>query len=127
MKKILAAACLLFQNVCFANSVSMFNDSIYTLKATIYDATGTLLGEFILTPRDAAEWSDNLMNFGTETQDASQTPYVVNWLCMNGSSYGSCNNVAAGSVVTAQSCGGEQQCQGASQPKQPPAQQENAY
>lgn len=126
MKRILAAACILFQSVCFANSVSMFNDSIYTLKAMIYDATGTLLGEFILNPRDAAEWSDDQMNFGTETQYASQTPYVVNWLCMSGGSYGSCNNVAAGSVVTAQSCGGNQQCQGAPQP-QTPQQQENGY
>ncbi len=127
MKKILAVVCIFFQSACFANSVSMFNDSIYTLKAMIYDATGTLLGEFILTPRDAAEWSNDQLNFGTETQNISQTPYVVNWLCLNGSSYGSCNNVAAGSVVTAQSCGGIQQCQGAPQPEQSPEQQENGY
>ncbi len=128
MKKfrgILAAAFILFQGITFANSVSLFNDSIYTLNATLYDANGTLLGEFILNPRDASEWSDDQMNFGTESQYASQTPYTVNWTCMSGGSYGSCSNVAAGAVVTAQSCGGVQQC-----PKQqqtPPQQQPSGY
>ncbi len=128
MKKILVAICALFQTSCWANSVNMFNDSVYTLKAVIYDATGVLLGEFILAPRDAAEWSDDQMNFGTQSQYTSQTPYTVNWLCMNGGSYGSCNNVAAGSVVTAQSCGGVQQCPQAQQPGQPmPIQPESGY
>jgi hypothetical protein len=123
MKKmgLLLATFLLFQTLTFANSVSMFNDSIYTLKAKIYNATGTLLGEFILNPRDAAEWSDDQMNFGTQNQSASQTPYMVNWSCINGGSYGSCNNVAAGAVVTAQSCGGDQQC------KDPQQQPQNTY
>jgi hypothetical protein len=114
MKKfsgILAAACIFFQGMGFANSVSLFNDSTSTLKAVIYDANDTLLGEFILNPRDAADWSDDQMDFGVESQYASQTPYSVNWMCMNGGSYGSCENVAAGSIVTAQSCGGVQQCQ----------------
>ena len=109
-KGILLILCLLFQTLAFANSVSLLNDSIYTLRAKLYDATGTLLGEFILNPRDAADWNDNQMDFGTQNQSASQTPYSVNWTCLGGGPYGSCNNVAAGSVVTAQSCGGNQQC-----------------
>jgi hypothetical protein len=108
---ILAAVVIFFHGMAFANSINLFNDSTYTLKATIYDANGILLGEFILNPRDATEWSDDQMNFGTESQYASQTPYTVNWMCMAGGPYGSCNNVAAGSLVTAQSCGGVQQCQ----------------
>lgn len=101
---------ILFQSFSFANSVKLFNDSVYTLKATMYDAGGKVLGQFILNPRDATEWSDDQMNFGSQMQDASQTPYTVSWFCMAGSPYGSCNNVAAGAVVTAQSCGGVQQC-----------------
>ena len=97
------------QGVCFANSVNLFNDSSYQLKATIYDASGTMLGEFVLNPRDATEWSDD-ENFGAESTYASQTPYTVNWYCMSGGAYGVCNNVAAGSIVTAQSCGGTQEC-----------------
>jgi hypothetical protein len=96
--------------ICFANSISLFNDSQYTLKAVIYDATGTLLGEFILNPRDAVEWSDDDENFGTEIQNASQTPYSVDWSCMRGDPFGTCTDVSAGAVVTAQGCSGAQQC-----------------
>jgi hypothetical protein len=94
----------------WANSVSLLNDTPYTLRATIYDANGNLLGEFTLNSRDATLWSDNYENFGTESQYASQIPYTVNWYCMNGGSYGTCENVAAGATVTAQSCGGDQEC-----------------
>lgn len=97
------------QGMCFANSINLFNDSPYQLKATIYDANGMMLGEFVLNERDATEWSDD-QNFGTESADASQSPYSVNWFCINGGSYGMCTNVASGSVVTAQSCGGAQEC-----------------
>ena len=93
----------------FADSINLFNDSQYTLKAIIYDANGTLMGEFILNARDASEWSNN-QNFGSEMSNAPQTPYTVNWVCMSGGGYGSCNNVAAGSTVTAQGCGGTQEC-----------------
>ena len=95
----------------WANSVTLMNDSSYMLRATIYDANGTLLGEFILNPRDATLWSDDDEDFGSETFYAAQLPYTVQWFCMNGSPYGSCNNVSAGAVVTAQSCGGAQECQ----------------
>jgi hypothetical protein len=95
----------------WANSVTLMNDSTYTLKANIYDANGTLLGEFVLNPNDATLWSDDYQNFGTESQYAPQIPYTVNWSCMNGNPYGSCEDVAAGSVITAQSCGGAQECE----------------
>jgi hypothetical protein len=95
----------------WANSVTLMNDSDYMLKANLYDANGTLLGEFVLNPREATQWSDDYLNFGTESYYASELPYSVNWSCMNGSAFGSCNDVAAGAVVTAQSCGGAQQCQ----------------
>jgi hypothetical protein len=108
---VLAAFFFFLQGVCFANSVNLFNDSIYTLTATLYDANSTVMGEFILNPRDATEWSDEEGDFGTSSQYAYQTPYSVNWTCMAGGAYGSCTNVASGSVVTAQSCGGVQECQ----------------
>jgi hypothetical protein len=111
MKKLLTTILVLAQGVCVANSVTLMNDTGYTLNATIHDANGTLLGEFVLNPRDAMDWSDDDQNFGTESNYASQVPYTVNWSCMSGNPYGTCNNVAAGAVVTAQSCGGAQQCQ----------------
>jgi hypothetical protein len=107
----LPALFIFAQGISWANSVTLMNDSGYRLNAVIYDANGTLLGEFVLNPRDATEWSDDDQDFGTESNYASQIPYTVNWSCMSGNPYGSCNNVAAGSVVTAQSCGGTQECQ----------------
>ncbi len=98
------------QIACFANSINLFNDSEYKLTATIYDANGTLMGEFVLNPRDAIDWSDDQYNFGSQTQYISQVPYTVNWTCMAGNAYGSCDNISPGSIVTAQSCGGVQEC-----------------
>lgn len=111
MKKILVIFCFLSATLgLFADSVKLLNDSPYALKAVIYDANGTLLGEFILNPRDASEWSNNFQNFGTEGADEPQLPYTVNWACMSGGAYGFCNNVAGGSLVTAQGCGGAHEC-----------------
>lgn len=110
-QSIFTFAFMLACGVSWANSVTLMNNSTYTLQAAIYDANGTLLGQFVLNPSDATLWSDDDENFGTESAYASQIPYTVNWTCMNGSPYGVCNDVAAGDVVTAQSCGGVQECQ----------------
>ena len=113
MKKccgILAGIFFFAQQMICANSINLFNDTPYMLKAIIYDANENMLGEFVLNPRDATVWTDDQGEFGTEIADASQTPYSVNWFCMSGNPYGVCTDVAAGSVVTAQSCGGAQQC-----------------
>jgi hypothetical protein len=110
-KSVLIFVFMLACGMCWANSVTLMNDSTYTLKANIYDANATLLGEFVLNPGNATLWSDDDENFGTESNYAAQIPYTVNWFCMNGSPYGVCNDVAAGAVVTAQSCGGSQECQ----------------
>lgn len=112
MRKLLFIVVLFFVGsaAAWANSVTLLNNTPYTLKAMIYGADGTLLGEFILNPQDATQWSDNYQNFGPGNQSSSLVPYTVNWYCMAGGSYGSCTNVAAGSTVTAQSCGGAQEC-----------------
>lgn len=110
MKKWLC--CLLFTacHLC-ADSINLLNDSPYILKAMIYDSNGVLMGEFILNPSDASEWNNNDQNFGTTDNNPSQPPYTVNWFCTTGGgAYGSCDYVAAGATVTAQGCGGSQQC-----------------
>ncbi|MES2122908.1 MAG: hypothetical protein V4492_09060 [Chlamydiota bacterium] len=93
----LMLAGLLVQGLCYANSLALVNDSNFTLRAVIVGADGTQLGEFVLNPRD-------------ESSDASQLPFTVNWYCMAGAPFGVCNQVGTGSVVTAQSCGGVQEC-----------------
>lgn len=107
---ILSILFLFAHSLSWANSVTLLNNTPYTLQAVIYDASGTLLGEFTINPQDATLWSDDYENWGNESQYASQIPYTVNWYCMNGGSYGTCSNVAAGATVTAQSCGGNQEC-----------------
>lgn len=120
MKKWLYCALLAFVHLP-ADSINLFNDSSYTLKAVIYDFNGLLMGEFILNPRDASQWSNNEQTFGTADNTPSQPPYTVDWICMTGgASYGSCDYVAAGATVTAQGCGGPQQCEIAA-PSQSPS------
>ena len=105
----LITAVLFVQTAAWTNSVNLLNDSPYMLKVTIYDANGSLLGDFTMNPRDVTQWSDD-WNAGEENQYASQIPYTVTWYCMGGGNYGTCDNVASGSTVTAQSCGGTQEC-----------------
>ena len=50
------------------------------------------------------------MNLDNDQSMASLVPYTVNWYCLAGGSFGVCNDVSAGALVTAQSCGGAQEC-----------------
>jgi len=110
MKKTVFCLIALLSANLSADSINLFNDSSYTLKAVVYDANGTLMGEFVLNPRDAAEWNNNSQEAGADGNYQVTAPYTVDWLCTQGAEYGSCNYVAAGATVTAQSCGGTQQC-----------------
>ncbi len=106
----LLVTALWMQGMCYANSLALVNDSNFTLRAVILGADGTQLGEFVLNPRDATDWSDDYLEFGAESTDSSQLPFTVNWYCMAGAPFGVCNQVGTGSVVTALSCGGVQEC-----------------
>lgn len=99
-----------FLSCAFADSITLLNDTQYTLKALIYDANSTLMGEFILNPRDATEWSNNDQNFGTSSPSETLSPYTIDWICMSGAPYASCGYVAAGATVTAQGCQGNKMC-----------------
>lgn len=94
----------------FSDTINLFNDSSVPLRAVIFGADGTELGEFVLNPRNASQWSNNWMNLDNDQNNASLIPYTVNWYCIGGGAYGVCSNVASGSLVTAQSCGGAQEC-----------------
>ncbi len=98
----------------WANSVTLFNDSIFSLKASLYAYDGRLLGQYVLAPRDSAEWNNEYTGIGTPNYNESETPYTVNWYCLSGAPFSTCTDVAAGSVVTAQGCSGPKEC-----PEQP--------
>lgn len=111
-KYILTAFFIIVSQISWAGSVTLMNNSTYTLQAVVYDSTGKLLGQFVVNPGEATQWSDNFenFNFGMENSYQSVPPYTVNWFCMSGNPFGSCTYVAAGAVVTSQSCGGNQEC-----------------
>ena len=114
MKKALStffALLMLVPVMSFATTITLMNNSTYTLKAVVFAADGTNVGEFTLLPQEATEWSNEYENFGLEESNAQQEPYSVNWYCQSGSPYGTCSVVSAGAFVTAQSCEGVQECQ----------------
>ena len=97
-------------SACWANSVTLFNDSIYSLKASLYAYDGRLLGQYVLAPRDSTEWNNEYNGIGTPNYNESETPYTVKWYCLSGAPFSSCSDVAAGAVVTAQGCNGTKEC-----------------
>ena len=117
MKSCIALLALLFMGVqCWGDSIRLFNDSPYSLKAVIYGVDGTMAGEVVLNARDASVWTNEYNEFGTDNDMApSEAPYTVNWYCMNGDAYGVCDNIGAGATVLAQGCQGAQECKGGGQ------------
>jgi hypothetical protein len=94
-----------------AASVKLMNDSPYKLRAVVRANDGTYLGEMIVNPQQGQTWSDAYGRTGQISQPtASQSPYSVLWYCMNGDDYSFCDNVASGSMITAQSCSGPRLC-----------------
>src|SRR5690348_9109665 len=89
----------------WTNTLTLLNDSPYSLKAVIYDANGILLSEVTLDRGNTMQWSDNVDQFDTATipTPSSASPYVVNWYCMGGASYGICTDIPPGAMVNSQS------------------------
>lgn len=94
-----------------AASVKLLNDSPYKLRAVVRASDGTYLGEMVINPQQSQTWSDAYGKTGQISQPtASQSPYSVLWYCISGDDYSFCDNVATGSMVTAQSCSGPRLC-----------------
>ena len=95
----------------YSDSLTLTNDSTVTLSAVIQDATGTVLGQMDIIAGNSTTWSLNYDYAGYDAQPTNpQPPYIVNWYCMSGQLFGTCMDVAPDSSITAQSCGGDQQC-----------------
>lgn len=95
----------------WSDTLTLNNDSNLQLSANILDATGALLGEMVIDSQDTMTWSLNYEYFGYESQPSvPQTPYTVNWYCMSGQLFGTCDDVPSDSAVSAMSCGGPNQC-----------------
>lgn len=111
-KRILFLIFFLLQTALWANSVNLFNNTQMQLRAVILSADGILLDEVILNSRDASTWADDLYQFGYNSA-STHAPYTVQWYCMGGKLFGTCKNVASGSIVLAQNCSlGSSDCEG---------------
>jgi hypothetical protein len=99
-----------------AQTVRLFNDSPYKLRAVVRGADGTQLGEVDINAHQALNWDSGYSVAGpyqnrySQMPNASQTPYSVLWYCVDGSSYSICEIVPPGSTVNAQGCNGNKIC-----------------
>ena len=103
----------------FATSLTLRNDSSYTLRAVIRAADGSFLGELVLQPQHSMQWNDVYgygtnyavgPNAGVQQNSKSKTPYTVVWQCVAGGEYSVCANITTGSLVFAQGCNGNRSC-----------------
>jgi len=97
-------------------TLRLHNDSPYKLRAVVRAADGTYLGEMIILPEHFNTWSQQYPSFGpggqnySEQPSRSQTPYSVQWYCLDGGQYGICENQSPGAIVVAGSCNGPKYC-----------------
>lgn len=124
MKQVYAAIFfLVFQVGACANSLTLFNNSPFTLTATVLAADGTNLGQFTINPQNGAQWSDQYEMEGTSANpNASQTPYTVIWYCPEGVEYGINQQQSPGAYVTAGSAQGNLSCKLQNKPMLQPEQ-----
>jgi hypothetical protein len=103
---------LFFASTLFSESVRLYNDSPYQLRAVVRGADGSYLGELVLAPNTYNSWTDSNTQFGIydRQRQESATPYTVMWYCMDGGDYSICTNVPNGSLVSAQTCDGAREC-----------------
>lgn len=114
MKMILALACFLFMHVHMqAESIRLFNNSVYDLRAVVRGSNGSFLGEMLIRAQNSATWYNTYGPYQSRVpiqQNRSQTPYVVVWYCLNGEQFSGCDTVATGAIVEALSCLGPRTC-----------------
>lgn len=141
VRKILFSVLLLGVASLVAGTVQLVNDSPYKLRSVIRAVDGSYLGEVVVNPTSTNTWTDGFQGLpGSLDSVRSQTPYTVEWYCLDGSSYSTCTFVTTGGTVTARNCQGARQCRsrdlqqgqkGGVQPAQPlpipiPEQQQQA-
>lgn len=81
MKKIAIFSFLLLV-FSLSGSVVLLNDSIYPLKAIIYNAQGEKIDEIVLDVNEQYNWYDNQKPF-VPNPTATETPFTVRFICYN--------------------------------------------
>ncbi len=115
MKKILLMlASILMISPVFSATITLINDSSYTLNAMIKNVNDEILGEFTISSQQRVSWQDSQQGVGEFTKG----PYTVTWTCQSGAVFGVNDLVSSFATVTALSsvgpgyCPGQQQGQG---------------
>ncbi|NGX33107.1 MAG: hypothetical protein K1060chlam4_01168, partial [Candidatus Anoxychlamydiales bacterium] len=97
----------------FADGIKLFNDTPFELTAIVQSADGKVVAQKNFAPQEQSTWStDQTTTDWTSSYDAtgSYTPYTVIWRCSYEGYYSVCSEVAAGAMVTANSCPGSKYC-----------------
>lgn len=124
---------LVFSTAVFASSISLYNDSIYPLRAVVHAADGGKLGEVLVEPGQLMVWNDDSLLYGYHPPGKSLTPFTIMWYCTEGTPYSVSPQVANAGMVTAQTSQGTRQCKtpppepGTPVPAQPPGVTENQF
>jgi hypothetical protein len=109
---------LLLSSILEGGTVHLINDSPYKLRSVVRANDGSFLGEMIISAQDSATWTDTFRGIpNTYAQQRSQTPYRVEWYCLDGSSFSICASVPTGNTVTSTNCDGAKECRGKIRPE----------
>ncbi len=120
MRKALAllSSAILFSAMLEGGTVRLINDSPFKLRAVVRANDESFLGEMIISAQSSSTWTDNFRGIpNTYTEQRSQTPYRVEWFCLDGSSFSMCPIVPTGGTVTSSNCDGSKQCRGKIRPE----------
>lgn len=102
------------------SSLSVYNDSAFTLNVKVIGANGAHIGEKQIPSHiqmyieDQIGTSDPVgegeSNSSFKNYSDSLTPYQVYWTCLDGTLYSSCMDASAGATITANTCSGSYYC-----------------
>jgi hypothetical protein len=117
MNKLTVALCGCLISVAHAASLTIYNDSVYTLTATIFSNDGLNCGGVIVTPSHQMQWQSSFQNADNDRN--IMTPLTVILTCPSGESFGTWLQVPTGATINALGSQGAHYCKAIKQPLQP--------
>lgn len=116
MHALLIACFVLAATSIEAASIRLHNNTRHTLQAEVFSAEGTHLTSVTLKPSHSLTWNNDFTEQTPSHAESfnfpkrSETPFRVEWVCPDGSTYSTVNNVATGSSVSPQEGLGPRTC-----------------
>ncbi len=97
----------------FADAIKLFNDTPFELTAIVQSADGKVVAQKNFAPNEQSVWSSDQKStewISSYNSSSSYTPYTIIWRCSYEGYYSVCTDIAAGAMVTANSCPGSKYC-----------------